>query len=122
MAEKTQVTKVSVTDSDCRIREMYKQEVIPFLMKRFNYKAKEKATGKSIKGSIQAENEQTAGRLLIDQGYVPQSVVEEGEGLLGGKSRVTNKDRITFTRQLSTLIGAGLPLATSLRTVKVTGS
>ena len=38
MAEKTQVTKVSVTDSDCRIREMYKQEVIPFLMKRFNYK------------------------------------------------------------------------------------
>ena len=38
MAEKTQVTKVSVTDSDCRIREMYKAEVVPYLMKRFNYK------------------------------------------------------------------------------------
>ena len=38
MAEKTQVTKVSVTDSDCRIREMYKTEVVPYLMKRFNYK------------------------------------------------------------------------------------
>ena len=86
-------------------------------MKRFNYKAKEKATGKIVKGNIQAENEQTAGRLLIDQGYVPQSVVEEGTGLFGVKSRVTNKDRITFTRQLSTLICAGLPLATSLRTV-----
>lgn len=86
-------------------------------MKRFNYKAKEKETGKIIKGSIQAENEQTAGRLLIEQGYIPQSVIEEGTGLFGGKSHVTTKDRITFTRQLATLIGAGLPLATSLRTV-----
>ena len=40
-------------------------------MKRFNYKAKEKSTGKSVKGNIQAETEQIAGRLLIEQGYVP---------------------------------------------------
>ena len=86
-------------------------------MKRFNYKAREKTTGKAIKGSIQAENERTAGRLLIEQGYIPDSIIEEGSGILGGKSHVTNKDRITFTRQLATLIGAGLPIATSLRTV-----
>lgn len=86
-------------------------------MKRFNYKAKEKETGKIVKGNIQAENEKTAGRLLIEQGYIPQSVVEEGTGLFGGKGHVTTKDRIMFTRQMSTLIGAGLPLATSLRTV-----
>ncbi len=86
-------------------------------MKRFNYKAKEKETGKAVKGNIQAENEQIAGRLLIEQGYIPESVVEEGTGLFGGKGHVTTKDRIMFTRQLSTLIGAGLPLATSLRTV-----
>jgi len=86
-------------------------------MKRFNYKAREKESGKLVKGSIQAETEQIAGRLLIEQGYIPQSVVEEGGGLLGNKSRITNKDRIMFTRQLSTLIGAGLPLASSLRTV-----
>ena len=85
-------------------------------MKRFNYKAKEKGTGKVVKGNIQAENEQTAGRLLLEQGYVPDSIVEEGTGLLG-KGHVTTKDRITFTRQLATLIGAGLPLASSLRTV-----
>ena len=85
-------------------------------MRRFNYKAKEKATGKTVKGNIQAENEQIAGRLLIEQGYIPQSVTEEGTGLFG-KGRVTSKDRVTFTRQLSTLIGAGLPLASSLRTV-----
>lgn len=86
-------------------------------MKRFNYRAKDKSTGKLIKGSIQAEDERTAGHLLLEQGYVPQSLEEEGTGIFGSQSRVTNKDRITFTRQLSTLIGAGLPLAASLRTV-----
>ena len=86
-------------------------------MKRFKYKAKDKKTGKSVKGNIQAENEQTAGRLLIEQGYVPESVVEEGNGIFSKEGRITTKDRIMFTRQLATLIGAGLPLATSLRTV-----
>ena len=86
-------------------------------MKRFKYKALEKETGKVLKGVIQAEDERTAGRLLIEQGYIPQTVAEEGVGLFGNKNRVTNKVRIMFTRQLSTLIGAGLPLATSLRTV-----
>ncbi len=86
-------------------------------MRRFNYKAKEKATGKTVKGSISAETEQIAGHLLVEQGYIPESVVEEGGGLFGGKGHVTGKDRIMFTRQLATLIGAGLPLATSLRTV-----
>lgn len=86
-------------------------------MRRFKYKAKDKATGKVLKGDIQADNERTAGQLLIEQGYVPESITEEGTGLFGAQARVTNKDRIMFTRQLSTLIGAGLPLATSLRTV-----
>ncbi len=86
-------------------------------MKRFNYKARGKDNGKLIKGNIQAENEQTAGRLLIEQGFTPLQIVEEGAGIFGGKERIRNKDRVMFTRQLSTLIGAGLPLATSLRTV-----
>ena len=89
-------------------------------MKRYNYKAREKQTGKIVKGSIQADNERTAGRLLIEQGFIPQSVVEEGETgvpLFKTTSRITTKDRIVFTRQLATLIGAGLPLSASLRTV-----
>ena len=88
-------------------------------MKRFNYKAKDKKTGKTIKGSIQADTEQTAGKLLIEQGYIPESVVEEGSNnpFSQGAKRVTAKDRIMFTRQLATLIGAGLPLSASLRTV-----
>lgn len=88
-------------------------------MKRFNYKAKDKSTGKTIKGSIQAETESIAGRLLIEQGLIPESVVEEGANNPLGNSakRITTKDRIMFTRQLATLVGAGLPLSASLRTV-----
>ena len=86
-------------------------------MRRYKYRAKDKSTGKELKGTIQAENEQTAGHLLIDQGLLPLYVAEDREGFFGGKRRITTKDRITFTRQLATLIGAGLPLAASLRTV-----
>ena len=38
MAEKTQVAKVAATDSACRVRDTYKSEVVPYLMKHFNYK------------------------------------------------------------------------------------
>lgn len=38
MAEKTQVAKVTATDSTCRVRDQYKAEVVPYLMKHFNYK------------------------------------------------------------------------------------
>lgn len=87
-------------------------------MKRFNYKAKDKQTGKIVKGSIQADTERNAGKLLIDQGLIPQSVSEENGSIFDKlNQRVTNKDRIMFTRQLATLIGAGLPLSASLRTV-----
>ena len=88
-------------------------------MKRFDYKAKDKNTGKIVKGSIQAEDERTAGRLLIEQGYIPESVAEEGanDPFVKITKRIKTKDRIIFTRQLSTLIGAGLPLTASLRTV-----
>ncbi|MBR0242733.1 type II secretion system F family protein [Candidatus Saccharibacteria bacterium] len=88
-------------------------------MKRFNYKARDKSTGKTVKGNIQADSESIAGKLLIEQGYIPESVVEEGANNPLGKSaqRITTKDRIMFTRQLATLVGAGLPLSASLRTV-----
>ena len=86
-------------------------------MKRFTYKAKEIGTGKIIKGTIQAETERVAGKLLVDRGYVPESLKEEGTGLASKINRVTSKDRINFTRQFATLVGAGLPIAQSLRTV-----
>lgn len=88
-------------------------------MRRFNYKATDPETGKVVKGVIQADTERAAGKLLIQQGLAPDTV--EAEDLNGFfakmKNKVTNKDKITFTRQFATLIGAGLPLSNALRTV-----
>lgn len=87
-------------------------------MKRFNYRAKESKTGKLTKGVIQAENEKAAGRLLLEQGYIPDQIKEENASFFEKFSnRITTKDKLVFTRQFATLIGAGLPIATSLKTV-----
>ncbi len=87
-------------------------------MKRFNYRAKESKTGKLTKGVIQAENEKAAGRLLLEQGYIPDQIKEENASFFEKFSnRITTKDKLVFARQFATLIGAGLPIATSLKTV-----
>lgn len=86
-------------------------------MKRFSYRAKDSRTGRTLKGSIQAESERAAGKLLVERGFVPDYLKEEGTGLLDKINGVTTKDKIVFTRQFATLVGAGLPLANSLRTV-----
>lgn len=86
-------------------------------MKRFSYRAKDTRTGRTLKGSIQAESERAAGKLLVERGFVPDYLKEEGAGLLDKINGVTTKDKIVFTRQFATLVGAGLPLANSLRTV-----
>lgn len=88
-------------------------------MKRFNYRARDKESGKILKGVIQAENERIAGKLLLEQGFFPEHLAEEDKNSIITKisNKVATKDRIVFTRQFATLIGAGLPLASSLRTV-----
>lgn len=88
-------------------------------MKRYNYRAREKDTNKAVKGSIQADNKRLAGRLLVEQGLIPDSIIEEGatNPFVKFNNRITTKDHILFTRQLATLIGAGLPISASLRTV-----
>ncbi len=88
-------------------------------MLRFIYKATDPKVKKVVKGVIQAESERAAGKLLIDKGLSPISIEEENEGGLLDKitNQITTKDKIVFTRQFATLIGAGLPLAASLRTL-----
>ena len=89
-------------------------------MKKFSYKVKDKVTGKIIKGEISAESQRAAGKALIDQGYILQDNIREvgqENALVSFLNRITMKDKIVFTRQFATLIGAGLPLAQALRTV-----
>jgi type IV pilus assembly protein PilC len=88
-------------------------------MKRFEYKARDSKTGKMVKGAIQAENERTAGKLLIEQGFTPEKITEEDDSGFFARfqNKIRNKDKNVFTRQFATLIGAGLPLSNSLRVV-----
>lgn len=89
-------------------------------MLTFEYTAKDTTTNKVIKSTVQAESERSAAKLLMAQGIVPLKLVEQTKksGFLAKyTNRVSAKDRIVFTRQLATLINAGLPLAQSLRTL-----
>lgn len=89
-------------------------------MKKFSYEARDQATNKLVKATVQADSENAAARLLNSQGFSPLSIKEVNEGAgpfskLTG--RITLKDKVVFTRQLATLIGAGLPLSQSLHTI-----
>jgi type IV pilus assembly protein PilC len=89
-------------------------------MKKFDYQAKDSSTNKIVKATVQADSESAAAKLLIAQGFTPldiKEVNEEGNLLNRLTGRITTKDKIVFTRQLATLIGAGLPLSQSLHTV-----
>lgn len=89
-------------------------------MKRYVYEARDSASDKIVKSAIQADSESAAAKLLMAQGFVPLHITpaDEREGLFQKLSnKITTKDKIVFTRQLATLIGAGLPLAQSMRTV-----
>lgn len=89
-------------------------------MKKFNYQARDTSTNKLVKATVQADSETAAAKLLMSQGFVPLDIKEDsGEGSFFARltGRITTKDRIVFTRQLATLIGAGLPLSQSLHTI-----
>lgn len=88
-------------------------------MKKFQYEARDQNSNKVVKSSIQADSENAAAKLLISQGFIPLNIKEQSEegGIIAKlKGRITTKDKVVFTRQLATLIGAGLPLAQALHT------
>lgn len=89
-------------------------------MKKFTYQAKDKATNEVVSSMVQAESEASAAKVLIEQGLMPldiKEIDENGSFIAKFTGRITTKDKIIFLRQLSTLIGAGLPLSQSMRTV-----
>ncbi len=97
-------------------------------MPTYRYEAINKK-GEEIKGVIEAENNLAAINRIRNLGYFPSRVVEESSRdplsfkaffAFGSKSffrRVKFQHLVSFTRQLATLIGAGLSILKSLRTV-----
>lgn len=86
------------------------------------YTAKNRATGETVKANVKAESAQAAAKLLAERGLFAVNIVPEDQANILSKiglgGRVKLKDRVIFTRQLSTLINAGLPLARALHSAE----
>lgn len=89
-------------------------------MLTYQFTARDPKTGNKLKSEVQAENEKAAAKLISGQGLSPIDIELKTSGDSGFsrfKNRIKMKDKILFSRQLSTLINAGLPLIQSLRNV-----
>jgi len=94
-------------------------------MGTFEYKAINKQ-GNISKGTVEADGKQAATEKLIKQGYRPLLVKQKKAGfdpndikipgMSGGK--VKTKEMVIFTRQLATMINAGVPLVRSMATLQ----
>ncbi len=89
-------------------------------MLTYQYTARNPSTGELVKATVEADSEAAAAKLITGQGLVPTKIrLGSTGGSLFGKinGRVKTKERVLFSRQLSTLINAGLPLLQALRSV-----
>ena len=87
-------------------------------MKKFLYKAKG-PNGRTITGTVEAKNEIEAESLLTQHSLVAEEIVATEDSpidfLKNFFSRINDKDRAVFARQLSTMVSAGLTLPKSLK-------
>ena len=86
-------------------------------MKRFNYKAKDSA-GRVVTGEVEAADMSSAAKLIKGKGFFVISLTPKIDNPLSllrrMREKITGSDVATFTRQLSTMINAGLPITEGL--------
>lgn len=90
-------------------------------MLTYKFVARDPADGKKVTSEVQAQDEKSASLAIKAQGLAPleiKPVVAGGTIKSRFFGRVRTKDKVIFSRQLSTMINAGLPLVQSLRTVE----
>lgn len=89
-------------------------------MLTYQFIARDPASGQRITSQVQAENEKAAAKAIKGQGYAPLEITLADEaGVFGNfTNRIKTKDKVIFSRQMSTLINAGLPLVQALRNVE----
>lgn len=87
-------------------------------METFLWEGKDKR-GRKLKGERVGRNELIVRAELRQQGIVPSRVRRKPKPLLGGGSgkRIKPRDIATFTRQLATMLKAGLPLVASFNII-----
>jgi len=84
----------------------------------FQYSAKDQA-GRDITSTIQAENERSVVTTLRKRGLIVLDVSKEvgSAAPKKGRRKVKGADLVVFTRQLATMVDAGLPLVQALDTL-----
>jgi len=89
---------------------------------QYSYEVRTKE-GKTVQGAIEAPDEAAAVAALHEREYVVLSLESTQKGIFAGGdlnqifNRPKTKDVVIFTRQLSTLIEADVPLAEGMRTM-----
>jgi len=73
--------------------------------------------GKKVKGKSLAANEAAVRADLRRQGVVPSRIKKQSAGLFSGKSKITAGDIAIFSRQLATMLAAGIPLVQAFEIV-----
>ena len=86
-------------------------------MGAYQYQALKKS-GNTCKGVIEADSERHARQLLREQGLVPTVISTLKKSTQSRqKAKISAQDLSLFTRQLATLLAAGIPVEESLRGV-----
>jgi type IV pilus assembly protein PilC len=73
--------------------------------------------GKKVKGKSMASNEAAVRADLRRQGVVPSRIKKQKKGMFGGGGSITPLDIAIFSRQLATMLAAGIPLVQSFEIV-----
>src|SRR6201993_1955275 len=85
-------------------------------MPSFVYVARETATGREVRNSVEAATEQPAITALLNRNLLVVSIQEKvgKKGKTAG-GKVALQDLVIFTRQLATMVDAGLAMVQSLQ-------
>ena len=73
--------------------------------------------GKKVKGKSMAASEAAVRADLRRQGVVPSRIRKQKKGLFGGGGSITTADIAIFSRQLATMLAAGIPLVQAFEIV-----
>mgnify|MGYP001825256097 FL=1 len=73
--------------------------------------------GKKIKGKSLASDEATVRADLRRQGVVPTRIRKQRKGMFSGGGKITTGDIALFSRQLATMLAAGIPLVQAFEIV-----
>ncbi len=95
-------------------------------MQKFFYKVKDEQ-GKTLTGLVEAAGQKEAARILQSKKLVVISVTQKGPSIVtearaGILGRIGGSDKVNFTRQLATMVTAGLPITNALSILEAQAS